>query len=621
MSENEKSMEITEKNSRDDNNPFTPILDKTPVESEFSVPVWIADNVKSREWKDRQEALLSAIKLIRSEPFAISQLKASGFDFVKILDETNKSVVRKCYKVTSLYIKLEDDQQYLKEIYHSLLWKCLENGVSNRFTYRYALRIICELIEMFSNVDEINKAILLKLMEPEKAVKAQLGVLSLLNFLIYKYGPEKIDTLLFVEEIGKYSLNPNGKIRKEALKFLVIAAKWKKNKDSIMTVAMKVLQPAQIKLLEKMLQALEDTTSLDEESSKINECLEDSDEEDAWYNKDGVKVDRNAILAAKFTDEEMSNHYNARWSRNAFLIFDWVKRVSLLDDIMFDLMSDKIVDDELIYIFDYIDHMLCSYNLNVLMRTQKLIQTFILKSTNHPSETFSFQVKRNFSRIIETFVKSLNVSVPKYLVEVAKVFYYLEKYMFTEREYYMMLQSCFAWCNQKKGIQVITESIVTFIENSSPDIKNVLEGTNFARTIESGNKCHVKKNASPIILLTVKEKYGKHEEFEKYNTPDLAKLIDELTPGQIKRFDISKKNIIKKGKLVLESIKEEHEPKDLQLMEDGYESIEQISEETSSCCSSDFDFIENDDIPDDIFIDVTTPAESEKKEKDNCVIF
>mmetsp|Transcript_17440 Transcript_17440/g.17185 ORF Transcript_17440/g.17185 Transcript_17440/m.17185 type:complete len:212 (+) Transcript_17440:468-1103(+) len=211
---------------------------------------------------------------------------------------------------------------------------------------------------MFSNVDEINKAILLKLMEPEKAVKAQLGVLSLLNFLIYKYGPEKIDTLLFVEEIGKYSLNPNGKIRKEALKFLVIAAKWKKNKDSIMTVAMKVLQPAQIKLLEKMLQALEDTTSLDEESSKINECLEDSDEEDAWYNKDGVKVDRNAILAAKFTDEEMSNHYNARWSRNAFLIFDWVKRVSLLDDIMFDLMSDKIVDDELIYIFDYIDHML-----------------------------------------------------------------------------------------------------------------------------------------------------------------------------------------------------------------------------------------------------------------------
>jgi len=168
---------------------------------------------------------------------------------------------------------------------------------------------------------------------------------------------------------------------------------------------------------------------------------------------------------------------------------------------------------------------------------------------------------------------------------------------------------------------VITESIVTFIENSSPDIKNVLEGTNFARTIESGNKCHVKKNASPIILLTVKEKYGKHEEFEKYNTPDLAKLINELTPGQIKRFDISKKNIIKKGKLVLESIKEEHEPKDLQLMEDGYESIEQISEETSSCCSSDFDFIENDDIPDDIFIDVTTPAESEKKEKDNCVIF
>lgn len=74
------------------------------------------------------------------------------------------------------------------------------------------------------------------------------------------------------------------------------------------------------------------------------------------------------------------------------------------------------------------------------MRTQRLIQTFILKSTNHPSETFGFQVKRNFNRIIDTFVKSLNVSVPKYLVEVAKVFYYLERYMFTEREYYMMLQ-------------------------------------------------------------------------------------------------------------------------------------------------------------------------------------
>ena len=66
---------------------------------------------------------MTTIKIMRSDPFAVSQLKAAGFDFTKILDDPNKSVVRKSYKVVSLYVKLETDEQYLQEIYSSLLSK------------------------------------------------------------------------------------------------------------------------------------------------------------------------------------------------------------------------------------------------------------------------------------------------------------------------------------------------------------------------------------------------------------------------------------------------------------------------------------------------------------------
>lgn len=81
--------------------------------------------------------------------------------------------------------------------------------------------------------------------------------------------------------------------------------------------------------------------------------------------------------------------------------------------------------------------------------------------------------------------------------------------------------------------------------------------------------------------------------------------------------------MIKKCQLGIDTIQNTLEPKDTEILfEEGYESYDQLSLETSSQCSSDFDFIEKEDIPDDIFIDITADISKQENEKgENCTIF
>ena len=311
----------------------------------------------------------------------------------------------------------------------------------------------------------------MKLKENSKAVKIQLGVLSLLNFFNLKYGPEKIDTILFLEEIGNYSKHPNGKIREEALKFLVIAAKWKENTKSVKEIARGVLQPAQYKLLLKMLDEMKSIINPD-----LSTYLEDSDD-DAWYNQEGEKIDRNAILESKFKDEEVYFKYNATFVRNSTRIYSWVERISKIDDIIFDCVSNKIVEEELIYLCDFIAHMLCSDNLNVLIKTQKLLQFLILK--------FKEGMTLHILRILDSIVKSMSTNQPKYLIEVTKVFFYLSKYSMDQIVYLDFLSECilvsqstltsktFLRKNDRNYyvLKICIETLQTFIDETKPDIE------------------------------------------------------------------------------------------------------------------------------------------------------
>mmetsp|Transcript_6982 Transcript_6982/g.6162 ORF Transcript_6982/g.6162 Transcript_6982/m.6162 type:complete len:362 (+) Transcript_6982:190-1275(+) len=360
------------------------------------------------------EAQIEIIRILKADGLGVIQLKKAGYNFISSLDDPNKIVVRKAYKAASIWMKIETDMDYIIQQYPKLVKRCLNDGLSNRFTYRYTLRIFCELFERFSNVDQLNNAILLQLEKDSASQRVLSGVLSMLNFFNLKYGPEKIDTILFLENIGTYSRHANKSIREEALKFLVIAAKWKENTQSVLYIANGVLESPQYKLLTTMLQNIDKL-----EEPNFGEYLEDSDEE-TWYNQGGLKMDRDDILNQKFIEEIGDFKYNKTFLANSIRIYRWVDRVSKIDDVIFDCVSNKIIDKELVYLKQFIEHMLCSYNLNVLMKTQKLMQLLILK--------FKEKFAPLSQNMVECLVKSMGVSKPAYMTEIIKVYYYLSKY-------------------------------------------------------------------------------------------------------------------------------------------------------------------------------------------------
>ena len=126
------------------------------------------------------------------------------------------------------------------------------------------------MFEKLSNVDKLNEAIFQNLQE-SKLVKNTQGLLSLLNLFMCKYGPEKIDTMIFIEQIKFYSTHQNSKIRKEVLKFFVFVAKWKEDTKSVKQLAQKILKRPQRQLLEAMLLKINDTKEV-----SYADILEDS---------------------------------------------------------------------------------------------------------------------------------------------------------------------------------------------------------------------------------------------------------------------------------------------------------------------------------------------------------
>ena len=174
------------------------------------------------------------INALKKDDLGISSIKELNIDISKFLDEPNSLALRRAYKAVSIYVSIEKNIESLKKSFYSIIKHCLTEGVANRFTYRYAVRIIWQLFEKLNNVDELNRTILSILIEYSKNVKTIQGLLKLLNLFVWKYGPEKIDIKLFADQISEYSSHPVDKIRDESLKFFVFVAKWNDNSDSIL---------------------------------------------------------------------------------------------------------------------------------------------------------------------------------------------------------------------------------------------------------------------------------------------------------------------------------------------------------------------------------------------------
>ena len=137
-----------------------------------------------------------------------------------------------------------------------------------------------------------------------KSVKNTLGLLSLLNFLTYKYGPEKIDTVLFTDIICTFCSNANPKIRNESYKFFVLIAQWKMNSDSVKMIVKEKLKKAQKDTLYKMLRVIEEKDKFEKFSKNLGDGILEESDEDTWYDKDGTKMSRKEFFDRKNDTEK-----------------------------------------------------------------------------------------------------------------------------------------------------------------------------------------------------------------------------------------------------------------------------------------------------------------------------
>lgn len=385
----------------------------------------IYELVTSKAWSERYSGYEQITELLKKDEFGFSTVKEMGLEIPKLLEEPHSLAARKAYKAVSVFMKLESNVEDLKKYYYVLVKQCLKGGVTNRFTYRFAVRIICQMFEKFSNVDDLNKIILTILVDQSKIVKNIVGLLSLLNLFVCKYGPEKIDTQLFVDQICEYATHPNSKIREEALKFFVFVAKWKENSESVKTLINGKLERPQMDRLNKMLKAFATVKEV-----KFDDILEDSDGED-WVNEIGEKIVRFQGLTEDQKRDVIQLKYGPIFVETVTRNYRWVDRVSKLDEIIFDLAWDKIQKQELPYITSLISNMLNSYNLNVLVKSLKLLGLLILH--------FKGEFNEHLDMLMEPLIKSLVNRKPAYLIEVSKVYFYIGKHCLEPREYLKLL--------------------------------------------------------------------------------------------------------------------------------------------------------------------------------------
>mmetsp|Transcript_6982 Transcript_6982/g.6163 ORF Transcript_6982/g.6163 Transcript_6982/m.6163 type:complete len:160 (+) Transcript_6982:1276-1755(+) len=157
----------------------------------------------------------------------------------------------------------------------------------------------------------------------------------------------------------------------------------------------------------------------------------------------------------------------------------------------------------------------------------------------------------------------------------------------SSEQYLRLLVNSMQEAASLRSLKTCTETFTTYISETKPDIEKFNEVKELIPLLESLFKKSINfREILAVIIMTLQETYELHGEssktYESLLSPKLMEYLSTLTQGKLNRFEIAKCSMIKRGKMILYSIQEEHEENDLHLCEEGYESLDQLSEETSS---------------------------------------
>ena len=128
----------------------------------------------------------------------------------------------------------------------------------------------------------------------------------------------------------------------------------------------------------------------------------------------------------------------------------------------------------------------------------------------------------------------------------------------------------------------MVEILVAYIHNTKPEFEVFISAKSFVPCCEGiiNRTTICLKHLTGIILLEMKESYP--HDLDKILSPSLFSYIKDMNEGKVKRLTLAKASMISKYTVGLDTIQTEYLQKDLELLDEGYESFEQLSDETSS---------------------------------------
>lgn len=202
-------------------------------------------------------------------------------------------------------------------------------------------------------------------------------------------------------------------------------------------------------------------------------------------------------------------------------------RVSKLDEVIFDLSQNKVVTGELRYLAELLENMFNSYNLNVLLKSCRLLSLLILRFKN--------SLYPYLEKLKPAILKSLSSRKAVYQVEISKVFYYLSKYCFSTEEYVTFLLTGMGSTSWASTMKFLTEIFVTLLESKSVEISMLSGKNHFINTVESRLKhpTFAMKAYASIILIQCKQVYP--EDFETLLSPLLQAHLEKLNGDKLEQ--------------------------------------------------------------------------------------
>ena len=263
-----------------------------------------------------------------------------------------------------------------------------------------------------------------------------------------------------------------------------------------MRSAERTFKAPQMKRLGKMMEWFKTV-----EGISYDEILEVSDGE-TWYNKDGDEVvSFDDINSYENTTPKEPTKYGTIFVKNLASPYKWIVRVSKLDEVIFNLIWNKVKKCELSHLINAISNMLNNYNLNVLIKTMKLLSLLILK--------FKEDYTKYVLLLKKPLAKSMTTQKTAFMIRLSKVFFYLSKYWMKPDKYVQFLCGCIYIGKGITAWKVLVEILVAYIHNTQPEFENLRSSKSFVSCVEGiSSKTPICFNHfTGIIMLELQEIY------------------------------------------------------------------------------------------------------------------